>query len=278
MHQRTPRNFAYGLSRWLSGGAIFLILVLGASLKTDPGQYPPVLSDIIRFVHSEAWWIIMALAAIGGATKVIHYILGPPWVWRNIEAMLDELRDRAFYIRSGDAHHHHRVTLFKRVGFRLRVWPSRRRYWRWGKGNSPFSGWLIPVARSGHTTQRTNSVFLASDECPDKAEGVAGKTWITDEMLYIDSLPDLDDAADTSIIDDYARRTWVTRDVIHQRIVAGRSMARCYCGVPIEIKGKPWGVLVLDSRRSKGIKKPTRANLSIYTFRAKYLGRLLERA
>jgi hypothetical protein len=53
--------------------------------------------------------------------------------------------------------------------------------------------------------------------------------------------------------------------------------ARSYLGIPIEVKGKRWGVVVLDSRDPNGIKPPDGVTYATYKVMAKFLERLLER-
>jgi len=281
MMQRAPRDLAYRISSWISITAIFLAGVVGALLKLDVAQtakWAPILGGQVGAIQDEAWWLIVAFTTLSGATKATCHYLGPPWAWKALQSVLDELREHAFIVNAADATHHHRVTLFKRVRYRIRIWPWRSRCWPWGKGRWPASGWLVPVLRSGHTTQRSGSVFLAPDDA-DRAEGVAGQAWSHSEsIIYLEALPDLDEDSSTPDVKRYARETWLNEGLVRKRLKAELSCSRSFCGIAIEVKGKVWGVIVLDSRRTRGIRKPSGKNLVTYTVMAKFLRTLLERA
>lgn len=188
----------------------------------------------------------------GGGCSVI----GPPWVWATIHSILNEFREHAFRAETtGDPLHYHRVTLFKHV--RMKWWLSheswRSRFWPWGKGRYPWSGWLVPVARSGHTTKSSSTVFLAPDDA-DHAEGVAGKTWALNSTLPVSKLPNLQDSPNQEQIADYSRRTFASEDWLRTRLGNDKPLPQSLHGIPVEVKGKPWGVLVLDSRSANGVK------------------------
>jgi GAF domain-containing protein len=55
------------------------------------------------------------------------------------------------------------------------------------------------------------------------------------------------------------------------------SMARSYLGIPIEVKGERWGVIVLDSRSPNGIRPPEGLPYDTYRVMAKFLEQMLER-
>jgi GAF domain-containing protein len=67
----------------------------------------------------------------------------------------------------------------------------------------------------------------------------------------------------------YAAKTYTTVETVRKR----RPSARCYCGIPIEIQGKMWGVLVFTSRDGKALKSE---NLKAFELVAPLLGKLLQ--
>jgi len=71
-------------------------------------------------------------------------------------------------------------------------------------------------------------------------------------------------------IKDYAAQTWVTEEWLAHK----KCLARSFCGIPVEIRGKPWGVIVLDSRNPGEISKDA---VDHYTQIARTLAKLLER-
>jgi hypothetical protein len=128
----------------------------------------------------------------------------------------------------------------------------------------------MPVERSGHTTRRKISVFLAPDDA-DRAEGIAGQTWAQNQVVLVSDLPSLEgNAVPQEVIKEYARSTWISEEWAHCR----RPQARSFCGIPVEVKGKLWGVIVIDSR---GTKIAGRTSVQVYTLVGRFLGKLLEK-
>jgi hypothetical protein len=128
----------------------------------------------------------------------------------------------------------------------------------------------MPVERSGHTTRRRISIFLAPDDA-DRAEGIAGQTWAQNQVVLVSDLPSLEgNDVSQEIIQEYARRTWISEDFAHSR----RPQARSFCGIPVEVKGKLWGVIVIDSR---GTKVAGTRSVRLYTLVGRFLGKLLEK-
>ena len=91
---------------------------------------------------------VLASSASDNRVERVTVTLGDPSNHAAICELLDRFRDGVFGDRSED-HSHHRVTLFKHYGFHPLGFDFEDRGWPW-------SGWLIPVARSGHTAQKTN--------------------------------------------------------------------------------------------------------------------------
>src|SRR2546429_194285 len=102
--------------------------------------FAPILA-LLTTIHDNAWWQLPTVVILAGALGLLRKHLGSPWLWDAVHFHLDELRKFAFVVGRDDAEHYHRVTLFKHVR-----WLSRWRRWPW-------SGWLVAVERSGHTTR-----------------------------------------------------------------------------------------------------------------------------
>lgn len=260
MRQHRAYNFMYHsltVSQWVCGSFGTLV---AASLKADVAKtrswFAPA-ADLLEWAGANAWYLIPAMAIVVGGASLVKQILGPPWVWNVIHSLLDDLQRRAFGNDRTGPLHHHRATLFKHVSWRIC-------FRRW-----PWSGWLIPVERSGHATRRCGVRFLAPDDA-DRAEGIAGQTWVCKEVIFVDGLPCLDGKMSNTKCRDYSKKTWVSEDWLQNE----RSHARSFCGIPVEVKGKLWGVIVLDSRDDKPIKQEGDA---YYRLIAKQLGTLLGR-
>lgn len=214
----------------------------------------------------------MALSTIAAVSKGVCRWLGPPWIWKSMQGVLDELRKHAFNTGTGQSEvHHHRVTLFKHRKFRLGLWR-----W-WCLGQHPWSGWLVPVLRSGHITQRSKTVFLAPDR-GDHAEGVAGKAYNSESIIFCDNLPKVTSTSPDPDVQQYATDCWVPKHIVKSRLEDDLTCARSYSGMAIEVRGVRWGVIVLDSQLPNGVKKPKGKDPVPYRVTAKFLGTLLEKA
>ena len=182
-------------------------------------------------------WLIVLLATVIGSWLSTWYLnrYGKPEISAILHKVLRELRDGVF----GDAagrHSDHRVTLFA----------HRSSWWRgvrWCK--RPRRGWLVPIARPGHTSLNSSTCFHAPDDS-SKAEGVAGQAWIAnDGAEAVLDLPDVHKSGTSDDLKEYARRSWVSRSWVEKNRPRTRSLA----AYVIETEdSERWGVLVLDSR------------------------------
>jgi hypothetical protein len=89
-----------------------------------------------------------------------------------------------------------------------------------------------------------------------KVEGVAGRAWSTSSIVLVpnreknESLlpalarPGRKPADIRPLADVYARATFVSVDWTLKRLPNARS----FMGIPVMVKGQPWGVIVVDSR------------------------------
>jgi hypothetical protein len=224
-----------GTRRWLNGFvafAGFTIVVVGAALRA-PADIPPALKFAesgIDFVRGQAWWLLISAVAGSWAARAIVSKLPDRRSWDVTKAILDQFRASVFQEEDGDPIHYHKVTLFKHVG------------WIWAI--PPRGGWLVSIIRSGHTDLRKHIRFRAPDRA-DEAEGIAGAAWAAQTEVYVDNLPDiLWQYATPKDVETYATRTHMTK----QRAQRDRPAARSLCGFHVEMRGKPWGVIVLSSR------------------------------
>jgi hypothetical protein len=279
MRQATVRSLAYYVFYGLQISAIAGSALLGPLLRADiekAGQWLPILGKCLDWVQESGWWLVLGLALTIASAKVACSLIGQPWVWQALHSILDEFQKNAFRIEGNDPLHYHRVTLFRRVRFRWLLRPRRSRWWPWGTKRMPWSGWLVPVLRSGHTTQRTDAAFLAPDDA-DNAEGIVGQTWSCRRVLFLENLPNLEGSPSEADIVEYAHKTWVSKALIEDRLRRRKPCARSFCGIPVEVKGKPWGAIVLDSRSGNGILNPD-PNWPPYRLMSLFLGKLVEKA
>ena len=249
-------SICYYLLRCTQIVAIVGLAIFGGAQPLRPDNWGVSVGVGLRWLQTWGDIAIPLLTALMIGCAWSCYAIGPPWVWATVHSILDEFRGHAFRTETfSDPLHYHRVTLFKYVGvkFLLARESWRSRFWPWGKGRYPWSGWLVPITRSGHTTKISSTVFLAPDDA-DNAEGIAGQTWALNSSLPVKDLPDLQGNPTQEQIVDYGRRTFVSEDWLRTRLGNDKPLPQSLHGIPVEVKGKPWGVLVLDSRSADGVK------------------------
>jgi hypothetical protein len=234
---------------WIILGAV----VVSLSLPDDQfSDLSPWVVSTHQWIKSASHWIILIFFVYFSIATLITRILGPLWIATTIHEFLNGFQRYLFNDRSTKDLHHHRITVFK----------YKRRL-------------LTPVARSGHTTQKSKTTFQAPDEA-DKAEGIAGKTWACGDIVSVSDLPEVHENVHDDMINEYAEKTYVSTDWVWDQIHKDKSLARALCGIPIENNGKIWGVVVLDSREPKEI--GTKESFEIYRLFGNHIGKLLERA
>ncbi len=233
-------------AQWILG---FLVIALGAALKADPAKWRlrwEFAGKALSAANDYSWLILPGVVLLIGIAELIQRRIGAPWMRDMVHHALDSIQRDAFTGYPDPREDHHRVTLFRHVR------------WRWTMEHLPWSGWLVPAERSGHMTRNTKVAFWAPD-APDWAEGIAGKAWATSESISVSTLPDLGTSPSDAAYSAYA--------------ATKPPLARSFYGLRIQVKGKPWGVIVLDSRDPRPIQGDRSFRLV-----AGILGKLLERA
>ena len=194
-----------------------------------------VFSPLIRWSQNQ---VSLQVGSFGvfSALSVLCASIGAPWVWDTIHQVVTEFRDDLFSDQ-GEDYHLHRVTLFQ-----YKRWCWRRPLW-------PLHGpHLVAVARSHHRTQRAIAVFKASDR---HTEGVAGIAWSRPGWVRIPSseepLPILKKTSNPQEKQAYTEQTGVSLKWVNKKLQSDRPIAASYAALCILCRGKPWGVLVIDS-------------------------------
>lgn len=253
-------------------GLFAVVLGTGVALLTNvnPDKAGFFQSFISRNAN-HAWYVVPILNALFVLCIAFRKLIGEPWVWKFIQKTLDVFQKELFH--KNEPVFDHRITIFRRVSWAS---PFKTRRWKiWKKENCPFSGWLIPVARSHHVTQKNATVFLCPDD-PKESEGIAGLAFVQKGTLVVDNLPDLSDNSTDEDIKKYSSETNIDPDFLIKRIADHKPNARSFYAFVIERKDEPWGVVVLDSRDPKGIKSPRGISRNIEIL-SKQLNFLLEK-
>jgi hypothetical protein len=251
-----------------TSGTIYLavgaaVAIVAAFLRVNPASWDqrwPFLAQVTRVIQNYGPLILLVGTATAGLGKLVRGATGSPKSWALVHEVLDQMRRLAFRDLAGDDPlHYHRITLFKAVG--LRWWPTLP----WPKRR-----WLVPYERSGYMTREHATSFSIPDS--GEGQGIAGRTWVRGGGLVVANLPEIQQSSGKRCIKDYAERTFVSVEFVQMQIDQGRPLARSFCGIPVEVRGNLWGVLVFDSRQERPIEA-----LELYRSFARVLGRLLER-
>lgn len=177
--------------------------------------------------------------------------------WEALQVQIDELQKIAFSNHQHDSNDSHRVTLFK-----YKKWCWSRHTWNlcaWFrssiKGQTPNSGWLVPVLRSGHLSKNTKTVFHVPDTGRN-AEGAGGQCWASDFVVHVENLPTLNASSNDENRNKYGHRTNLSRTLVDEYIDNGKDLSRSLMAIPVITgSGNRWGVVVLDSQNKTGIDK-----------------------
>jgi hypothetical protein len=240
MRKRHSWRLLYWILLISSWTAWFISVAAAPSLKANPDQiktWSEFGANTVAFTQKYAWLMIPVLVVLHTIGKDLSRRVGSPRKWHSIKRLLDHIQKHVFEKETGVAVPYNRVTLFK----------YKRWLFCWEKW--PWTGWLVSVERSGHTTLRSKVRFRAPDDA-DLAEGVAGQTWVQNVILPVDGLADIENAG-RETVELYAGKTWMPK---HWLETANRKKRpRALCGIPVEVKGTVWGVIVLDSRSPTAI-------------------------
>ncbi len=212
-----------------------------------------------------------ALSLTGLVLRGVTNYFGNPLVWDSIGKILKRFRNEVFVGIDGDRQHHHRATLFKCCSCWI-VTPWRSRFWPWGKGYGPLSSWMVAVARSSEDTRSTRTVFRVAGE--NDSEGIVGLVWQSGEMHVLE-LPPVSATPTEEELQAYAVASMMPIEWVRHRAKKKGHFPRQLCGIPIEVKNKRWGVLVLDSRRPNTINDKGRTWSANVKFAQLSLGELL---
>lgn len=182
-----------------------------------------------------------------------------------IKFILNQYQSKAFNSNSSDADDYNRVTLFK---YKKRHFRFKNSHWLTDKSKLGLIKRIIPkqylvfYLRSGKHSQKTNAIFPVFDES-DRSQGWAAKVWATKGAAFISGLPDVCSDSTKANIRSYANTTYSSEEIIKHYIRCKRPMPCSIAAVLLEVKGEPWGVLVLDSRNPHGLSQHSIDNYRI---------------
>ena len=238
--KRDQKVIAYRVLTVVQYGLGTVSAIIGASLKADIAKIStasPLLGELVADLQRSAWWSVPLFTLCLPLLQFVKSWVGDPTVWETIHKLLEEMRTKAFPDETAD--HHHRVTLFQ----------HRRFCWRGIRAKEPtFGGWLVPVERSGDTTQNPKVFFYAPKDNPDAAQGVAGMVWASKGALRLQRLPELSTTSTDAQFALYAEKARCSVEHLRQKVGRNKILARSFWGTVVKRNGDVWGVVLIDSR------------------------------
>lgn len=286
MHLRkriSPR--LYSLASWVNSSGAFVSAVFAFIVFLDPPNQEffasrPLLTRVVEVVHGYIFVLFFFYLVIYLISWFIVKRVDPK-LWNEVQFILDKYQEKCF----GDdvERDHHRVTLFqlkKRCVF-IKHWSSKRWFWPYGKPGI-LENFLVPVLRSAHLSKKSNACFHVPDD-GEKCEGIAGAAYRSRNIIVCNDLPELarkgssNKAKKQLSLDKkvYAESTNCCEEMIDRYLKKEKAVPRSIGATPIDVNGKIWGVIVLDSRSPDAI---TDESLKDFTIVIGTIGKLLERA
>lgn len=193
--------------------------------------------------------------------------------WSALKAQLNTLQRYVCTNSGNEIHDNNRVTLFRYKKICVQAVRVKSFASMWKDGCWPWTGWLVPVLRSGHTSQNTNALFWVPDD-GRKSEGIAGQCWSQNNTVYIDKLPNVNSNTSLSNRDKYARKSNMPIDMVKRYIDNSRPLARSIMAIPLlDSSSELWGVVVVDSVSGDGI--DTKQAMEAFKFIADTIGELV---
>jgi len=205
-------------------------LVVGSFAKASPQKFPDAMGNVIRSIQTG--WVIPVVLIATPLVIAVRRKFDDSHL-DSVHGLLDQICDATFKNERFLHEQHRRVTLF------------RHQYFFFGKLHF-WGGYLVPVERSGESTRKTDTVFAAPDN-GEACQGVAGMTWSRRRNVSIDSLPDLSVDNSEAAQQRYATMSFYPIERIKKKAPRPLSLF----GIPVEVGGKKWGVIVIDSAHQK---------------------------
>lgn len=255
-------------------GAGILVTLIGilCSIKYEEYQEGSLVHFASGFLAFNQSWAKYSIPFTSGVAAVATYLrthFGTDSTWSLVTGVIEEYKRSLFDGQVGyenDPDYFTRVTLYKYVS------------WRWALCYYPWTGWMVPVARGGHTTHSYRiSRWQAPRDRPDKANGIVGRTYVSWRIEKAFDLPDLNNNVTHEDQELYCQQGCVDKQWVENRIKTdGACPTRSIVGIPIEVKGERWGVLVIDSRNPQEIQTDEVLKSREFITLIKILGKILE--
>lgn len=242
-------------------GAGLLLTLTSIASKTDATKCALWTRPAVEWLQSVGVVIVIICSIWLWAAQWLKALMGDAVISGLVKFLLEELRTDVFSINANPVANRDRVTLFKFRSCRLRCCFF------------PVLNWLCAVERTGH--MRGSRRWFRVNEGghgEHSVEGIAGKAYVEGVLVLADNLPAIEKDSPIEVKKLYADKTFVPLKWVEKR--AGR-LAQSLCGIPVEVKGQVWGVIVIDSA---GVSLGKREKIEkFYQKNAKILSKLLEK-
>jgi len=166
---------------------------------------------------------------------------------RAIRLVLDALQVEVMKIPQTYNPQDYRVTLFRHRRWSMRGWWTHRREFADAR---PWSGWLVPTARSGDEPFSSMTRFFAPRRHRQgiaNGHGVCGTAWLRGSS-DVSGLPAVERNSSQPVLEAYGTGAHISAEEAGRRAAAGQSLARAMFAERVRTKLTPrWGVLVYDS-------------------------------
>ncbi len=220
--------------RRMAGVLGFLSAAIAPVVKVDLNVMPdnfPYTKAVLAWAQESAWFVTLFFGFLAGLMRWGATFIKSPRIENTVHRCLDQLRLAVFGHQSNELDE--RVTLFEKKG-----------------------EWLHMYQRSGEVFPKKPVKFHIGDKRLD-IEGIAGKVWADGRVCAVRDLPDPRDAAMTrSDKAEYCQKSCISEPWFERE----RPKSRSLCGIPVEVAGCRWGVLVFDSACPRGVPKNTPAS------------------
>lgn len=247
-------RFFHGLG---TAASLFIGSIIQLDMSSSGFKSYPAWKNVVEQIKGNAPQLLSISAILIIVTYALLKCSNSVSILKCLQVKLNTLRGWVCSDIDGDLDDNHRVTLFQYKStyfgllFRPRYWQLK--YFPWTPTKHPWSGWLVPIARSGYTSQKARSVFWAPDS-GHKAEGVAGIAWAKGgDMVHFEKLPRITQQTSQSNKEKYCEQTKTSPVLLECFIKEKEIPARSFLAFSLLVDGEPWGVIVADSQSEKGI-------------------------
>lgn len=230
----------------IAGWVLILAGLWLAQVRLIVDRFGEFLPDWLQWLYERDLPVYFALFAAFVVLKA--YVLRRSKVdrHRGLQRIVDALVAEVMHTPPNFSEYAYRASVYKFRTLSLSGWWANRHV----PGVTPWSGWLVGIARSGDPKSKCRTVFRAprgQGLGVVAGHGVCGTAWLLGTES-VDNLPVVTPTSGARAVERYASRSYMTPVEVAARLAKQRSLARSIHGERFGVGGKArWGVLVYDS-------------------------------